>query len=511
MTENANWVKLSKELKLTGVLAGVQGITLDKSSAKTFSSYSPIDSRELGQLVLATNSDYEQLIEAQQETFQRWRQIPAPQRGMIVREVADAIRAKREQLGELISWEMGKIKAEGIGEVQEVIDIADFAVGLSRQLYGKSMHSERPAHRMYEQWHPLGIVGVITAFNFPMAVWGWNAMLGAVCGDVILWKPSEHTPLCAIALNSICSEVAARHGFPALFGLIIGDGPEFGQKIAADERIPLVSATGSCRMGRSVAEVVGRRLGRSLLELGGNNAIIVLKDANLDLVIRSTVFGAVGTAGQRCTSTRRVLIEKEIVGEFTDRMLKAYRQVKIGNPLEDGTLMGPLINKQAVQAYQNAITKIKEQGGEILCGAELVPGMPSDLYVRPTLVKAQADLPILQEEVFAPILYIIPVENVDQAIAVQNAVPQGLSSAIFTNNVQSAEKFLSVVGSDCGIANVNLGTSGAEIGGAFGGEKETGGGREAGSDSWKQYMRRQTNTINWGKDLPLAQGISFDL
>jgi aldehyde dehydrogenase (NAD+) len=404
---------------------------------------------------------------------------------------------------------MGKIAAEGEGEIQEAIDIADFAVGLSRQLYGKTMHSERPNHRMYEQWHPLGIVGVITAFNFPAAVWAWNAMLAAVCGDVVVWKPSELAPLTAVAVNSICRKVAARHGFEGVFSLVVSAGPELGQAIAADRRIPLVSATGSCRMGRLVAEAVGKRLGRSILELGGNNAVVVLDDADMDLVTRGVVFGAVGTAGQRCTSIRRLFVQRGIVEPLIARLAAAYKQVKIGNPLEQGVLMGPLINDAAVKAYSDALSRVDKEGGQIVYGGKVLEGMPSKLYVEPTIVRAKPGMALLQEETFAPILYVVPVDSLEEAIALNNDVPQGLSSAIFTTNVKSAERFLSHGGSDCGIANVNIGTSGAEIGGAFGGEKDTGGGREAGSDSWKQYMRRQTSTINFGNDMPLAQGVVF--
>jgi aldehyde dehydrogenase (NAD+) len=364
---------------------------------------------------------------------------------------------------------------------------------------------------MREQWHPLGIVGVITAFNFPVAVWAWNSMLAAVCGDTVVWKPSEHAPVTAVAVNALCSAVAAKRGFPGLFGLVVGDGPELGKQLSADVRVPLISATGSCRMGRAVAETVGRRLGKMILELGGNNAVIVLKDADLDLVVRSTAFGAVGTAGQRCTTTRRVLVDKAIEDEFSKRMVRAYGSVKIGNPLEKGVLMGPLINKTAVDSFVHAIKAAKEQGGEVLCGGQVCSGMPSELYVQPTIIRAHKNMPIVKEETFAPILYIIGVKDLDEALEIHNDVPQGLSSAIFTKGLQAAEKFLSAEGSDCGIANVNLGTSGAEIGGAFGGEKETGGGRESGSDSWKAYMRRQTNTINYGNELPLAQGVKFDV
>jgi aldehyde dehydrogenase (NAD+) len=445
------------------------------------------------------------------KAFAAWRLVPAPVRGQVVREIGDALRARKKELGALVTLESGKILTEGEGEIQEAIDIADFSVGLSRQLYGKTMHSERPTHRMYEQWHPLGIVGVITAFNFPAAVWAWNAMLAAVCGDVVLWKPSELTPLTALAMHRICSEVAARHGHPDIFGLVVGDGPALGQEIAKDARIPLVSATGSCRMGRAVGETVARRLGRSLLELGGNNAVIVLKDADLDLVVRSTVFGAVGTAGQRCTTTRRLLVEADIQDGLLERMVKAYGQIPIGNPLQSGILMGPLIHERAVAQYFSAIEAARAQGGEVLCGGALVEGLPSKTYVRPTIIRSSKVLPISHEETFAPILYVTPFKNIEEAIELNNAVPQGLSSAIFTRNFQSAERFLGHAGSDCGIANVNLGTSGAEIGGAFGGEKDTGGGRESGSDSWKQYMRRQTNTLNFGSSLPLAQGIKFDI
>lgn len=502
--------QLLKTLGIDGDRPGAYGRdTYEPTGSNWLTARSPIDNRDLARVGVATEDQYEQVLSDAQAVFAEWRMVPAPKRGELVRQIGERLRGYRDELGELISLEMGKIRAEGIGEVQEVIDMADFAVGLSRQLYGLTMHSERPLHRMYEQWHPLGIVGVITAFNFPMAVWGWNSMLAAVCGNSVLWKPSEHTPLCALAITKICQEAANDYGYPGLFGLIVGDGPKLGQRMAADRRIPLVSATGSCRMGCSVGEVVGGRLGRSILELGGNNAVIVTGDADLDLVVRSVVFGAVGTAGQRCTTTRRVLIDRSIEPELTKRLVEAYSQVKIGDPLKEGTLMGPLVHAQAVAAYEKALTVIKEQGGEILCGGKVLSGMPSDLYVEPTIVKAKREMEIIQEETFAPILYLISVGDLDEALEIHNSVPQGLSSAIFTQSVKAAERFLSHVGSDCGIANVNLGTSGAEIGGAFGGEKDTGGGREAGSDAWKAYMRRQTNTINWGDELPLAQGISF--
>ena len=472
-------------------------------------SHSPIDSALLGTVAVTTDEEYEAIVAVSAETFLRWRTVPAPKRGELIYEIASELRRYKQPLGELVTREMGKISAEGLGEVQEAIDIADFAVGLSRQLYGLTMHSERSQHRMYEQWHPLGPIGVITAFNFPVAVWAWNSMLGAVCGNTIIWKPSQLTPLSAIATMKICAQVAAAKGFPGLFSLIIDSSAELGKKLAADHRIPLVSATGSCAMGRHVGQAVASRMGRSLLELGGNNALIVLDDANLDLAVRAIVFGAVGTAGQRCTTTRRVLAQKGIAPELTRRLLLAYQQVRIGNPLIDGTLCGPLVSERAVEQYLAAVGRVQQEGGEILCGGTLAPNQPSKLYVQPTIVKAHADMPLVREETFAPILYLLTVENLDEAIALQNAVPQGLSSSLFTDSLSSAEQFLSCMGSDCGIANVNLGTSGAEIGGAFGGEKETGGGRESGSDSWKAYMRRQTNTINWGKELPLAQGIKF--
>lgn len=472
---------------------------------------SPIDQTALAEVNCTSAADYDAVVRSSLETFERWRIYPAPKRGEVVRQIGNRLRECREELGQLVTLEVGKILAEGVGEVQEAIDIADFAVGLSRQLYGLSMHSERPQHRMYEQWHPLGAVGVITAFNFPVAVWAWNAMIAAVCGDVVIWKPSELAPLTAIATNKVCSEVAAAHGFPGLFNLVIGDGSAVGQKLAADPRVPLISATGSTAMGRAVGETVAKRIGRSILELGGNNAIIVLKDADLELAVPSILFGAVGTAGQRCTSTRRVLVEKGMIDQLVPRLVAAYKQVRIGDPLDSKTLMGPLISERAVASYLAAIKQIKAEGGEVLYGGEVVANAPSKLYVQPTIVKARHTMPIVSEETFAPILYLIEVDSLEAAIAIHNKVPQGLSSAIFTRSLQSAEKFLSVAGSDCGIANVNIGTSGAEIGGAFGGEKETGGGRESGSDSWKQYMRRQTNTINYSHELPLAQGIKFDL
>lgn len=472
-------------------------------------SRSPIDLSELGRVTVSDNSQYAQVVEQSGATFLAWRMVPAPKRGELVREIAQELRSNKEALGRLITLECGKILSEGLGEVQEAIDIADFAVGLSRQLYGSSMHSERPLHRMYEQWHPLGPVGVITAFNFPMAVWAWNAMIAAVCGNTVIWKPSQLTPLCAVALNRICRKVAKRHGFPALFALVTDSSAEIGKAIADDVRIPLVSATGSCSMGRSVGERVASRFGRSILELGGNNAIIVLDDCDLDLATRAILFGSVGTAGQRCTSTRRVLVQSGIAETLIERLIAGYKQIKIGDPFQPGTLMGPLISEAAVKTFSAGVARIEEEGGKILYGGSKLDGMPSPLYVQPTLARSRREMTIVKEEIFAPILHLITVRDLSEAIEANNEVPQGLSSAIFTDSVRSAERFLSHLGSDCGIANVNIGTSGAEIGGAFGGEKATGGGREAGSDSWKAYMRRQTNTINWSPDLPLAQGISF--
>lgn len=472
-------------------------------------SKSPIDRQQIAKIKITQKAEYEAALISAQQTFLKWRTTPAPKRGEIIRQIGQALRQHKENLGKLVSVESGKILAEGLGEVQEAIDIADFAVGLSRQLYGLSMHSERPQHRMYEQWQPLGVVGVITAFNFPAAVWAWNAFVAAVCGNTVIWKASEHTPATAIAMIKVSSEIATEHGFPGLFNLVTGNGPELGQMLAADLRVPMISATGSCRMGKSVAQVVAARFGKSLLELGGNNAIIIMDDADLDLAVRATVFGAVGTAGQRCTTIRRILIQKNIKEEFIKRLISAYKSIKIGNPLQTGILMGPLINQAAVDQYENAIAQISKQGGKILYGGKKLSSMPSDFYVEPTIVSANKDMPLVREETFAPIVYVIDIDNVDHAIEINNSVAQGLSSAIFTQNLQTAERFLSASGSDCGIANVNIGTSGAEIGGAFGGEKETGGGRESGSDSWKQYMRRQTVTINYGNELPLAQGIEF--
>ena len=468
-------------------------------------SFNPATGECLAKIQMAGPSDYELIMQRASEAFLEWRMMPAPKRGEIVREIAGELREHKDDLGALVTLEMGKILAEGRGEVQEMIDVADFAVGLSRQLYGMTTHSERPGHRMYEQWHPLGIVGVISAFNFPVAVWSWNAMIAAVCGDCVLWRPSSETPLTAIAVQKICNRVLDGHGLKGIFNLVIGPSKPIGETLINDSRIPLVSFTGSTEVGRHVAEVVARRLGRSVLELGGNNGVIVMDDANPDLVLRAVLFGAVGTAGQRCTTTRRLFLQRGIAPRLTDALAHAYKQVKIGDPLEESTLMGPLVNRRAVDDMMDGLRRIREQGGEILFGGERMVGN----YVQPALVRARPDMPILKEEIFAPILYLVEFDDLDQAIHWHNDVPQGLSSAMFTSSLVASETFLSHRGSDCGIANINLGTSGAEIGGAFGGEKETGGGRESGSDSWKAYMRRQTNTINWSAQLPLAQGIMF--
>jgi aldehyde dehydrogenase (NAD+) len=468
---------------------------------------SPINGELIAKVALANEEDYEKVVEKAAQAFLSWRETPAPKRGEIIRQLGNELRKYKEPLGKLVTLEMGKIVQEGMGEVQEMIDICDFAVGLSRQLYGLTMKSERPNHRMYEQWHPLGVVGIISAFNFPVAVWSWNSTIAAVCGDTMVWKPSSKTPLTAIAVQHICNRIMKNNGLEGIFNLTIGSGRTIGEKLINDTRIPLVSATGSTRMGRRIAEATAKRLGRSILELGGNNAIVVMEDANLDLVIPAILFGAVGTAGQRCTTTRRIIVHKDIATELTKRLVNAYKQVRIGDPLDDNTLMGPVVDQEAIDNMFNALERIKSEGGEILVGNKKLdkPGF----YVEPTIVKVPGNTPLVCDETFAPILYIMEFDTIEQAIQMHNDVPQGLSSAIFTNSIQYAEKFLSVSGSDCGIANVNIGTSGAEIGGAFGGEKETGGGREAGSDSWKAYMRRQTNTINYGKDLPLAQGIKF--
>jgi len=472
-------------------------------------SFNPSTGEELAQVGMASAEDYEVVAAAAHETFLRWRLQPAPKRGEVIRQIGLALREHKQELGALVSLEMGKILAEGLGEVQEMIDMADFAVGLSRQLYGLTMQSERPQHRMYEQWHPLGPVGVISAFNFPVAVWSWNAFIAAVCGDTVIWKPSSETPLCAIAVQRICQKVLEENGWPGVFTLAIGRGSTVGERLLADGRVPLVSATGSCQMGYRVAEVVGKRLGRTILELGGNNGVILEPDADLDLALRAVLFGAVGTAGQRCTTIRRLFLHRDIAAAFTERLQHAYSQIRIGDPLDEHTLMGPLVNGAAVGEMMDGLRRAVEQGGEVIFGGQRLQRQGN--FVEPALVRARADMPIVKEEIFAPILYLIEYGDLEEAIRWHNDVPQGLSSAIFTRNLIAAETFLSALGSDCGIANVNIGTSGAEIGGAFGGEKETGGGREAGSDAWKAYMRRQTVTINWSKDLPLAQGIRFEL
>jgi aldehyde dehydrogenase (NAD+) len=473
-------------------------------------SYSPNDGSPIAAVRMASAEDYERVVASAVEVFERWRMFPAPKRGEIVRQIGDELRRAKDDLGALVSLEMGKILAEGRGEVQEMIDMADFAVGLSRQLYGVTMTSERPRHRMYEQWHPLGVVGVITAFNFPVAVWAWNALIAAVCGDCVVWKPSSETPLTAIAVQKIVNRVLERNDWLGVFNLVIGRGSEVGERLLADRRIPLISATGSCAMGRRVAEVVGRRLGRTILELGGNNGVIIMEDADLDLALRAVLFGAIGTAGQRCTTIRRLFLQRSIAARFTESLIAAYRQIRIGHALDERTLMGPLVNRQAVADMMAGIERARGEGGELLYGGRPLD-LPGACYVQPALIRARPDMPILREELFAPVLYLIEFDDLEQAIRWHNDVPQGLSSAIFTRNLIAAETFLSPCGSDCGIANVNIGTSGAEIGGAFGGEKDTGGGREAGSDAWKAYMRRQTVTINWSSELPLAQGIRFEL
>jgi aldehyde dehydrogenase (NAD+) len=495
-------------------------------SGRILKSCSPIDGRWLAEVVTASPAEYERAVRRAQAAFQKWRVLPAPQRGEIIRQLGNALREAKRDLGMLVTLEAGKIIAEGQGEVQEMIDICDFAVGLSRQLYGLTIASERPNHRMMEQWHPLGVVGIITAFNFPVAVWAWNSALAAVCGDSTVWKPSSQTPLCALATIKIAERVCrANQVDPAIFSLVIGDGATLGERLIADRRVPLISATGSTKMGIHVAEVVGRRLGRTILELGGNNAVIVTPSADLDLAVRAILFGAVGTAGQRCTTTRRILVHESIRDKLVRRLVQAYKQVPIGNPAQPGTLMGPLINRRAVEAMRAALEQARQEGGKVLYGGNSLAGQtaslsrmkdtrgaclpPGGCYVHPCIVSARHDMKIVQEETFAPILYVIGYRKFADALSWHNGVPQGLSSAIFTNDLREAEQFLSARGSDCGIANVNLGTSGAEIGGAFGGEKETGGGRESGSDAWKAYMRRQTVTINYGRELPLAQGIKF--
>ncbi len=505
VTANVLLEKLGLKVENAGASTGVR---LDTRGPELIST-NPATGEPIARVRQAAAEDYEKVAAEAETAFLTWRAVPAPQRGQIVRQLGEELRAHKDDLGRLVSLEAGKILSEGLGEVQEMIDICDFAVGLSRQLYGLAMHSERPHHRMVEQWHPLGPIGIVTAFNFPVAVWSWNAALAAVCGDTMIWKPSSKTPLTALAVQNLCDRVMERNGLSGIFNLVIGRGEDVGERMLADRRLPLVSATGSCRMGRRITQVVGARLGRTLLELGGNNAVIVLDDANLDLALRAVLFAAFGTAGQRCTTTRRLILQDGIAGEFVKRLTRACAQIRIGDPLDERTLMGPLIDAQAVDGMMAALERVEREGGRLLYGGRKLdrPGF----FVEPALVEAHPGMAIVKEETFAPILYVFRVGTLEEAIALHNDVPQGLSSSIFTTSLLSAETFLSHRGSDCGIANVNVGTSGAEIGGAFGGEKETGGGREAGSDSWKAYMRRQTCTINWGTDLPLAQGVRFDV
>jgi aldehyde dehydrogenase (NAD+) len=501
--------KLGLKAKNAGTSTGQVSLT---GSARSIQSYSPVDGELIGAATVTTREQYEQVLTQAEAAFRIWREMPAPKRGEIVRQYGDVLREYKEPLGRLVSYEMGKSLQEGYGEVQEMIDICDFAVGLSRQLYGLTMHSERPSHRMYEQWHPLGIVGIISAFNFPVAVWSWNACIAWVCGDVCIWKPSEKTPLCAVACQNLFQKVLKANDLPEGISSIINGDYRVGEMLTKDRRVPLISATGSTRMGRIVGKTVADRLGRSLLELGGNNAIIVTPSADLQLVLTGAVFGAVGTAGQRCTTTRRLIIHESHYDEVKKALASAYKQLRIGDPLDANNHVGPLIDTGAVQAYLHAIEEAQKAGGKVVVEGGVLEGKSyeSGCYVKPCIIEAQNHWNIVQHETFAPILYLLKYKELDEAIALQNGVPQGLSSAIMTTNLRDAERFLAASGSDCGIANVNIGTSGAEIGGAFGGEKETGGGRESGSDSWKAYMRRQTNTINYSTQLPLAQGIKFD-
>lgn len=502
-----------KELGLKEKNAGTWTGVQSTDSGNYIDSYSPVDGTFIGSVSTTTKEEYEQVMSTAQEAYKTWRTVPAPKRGEIVRQYGDALRKHKTALGKLVSYEMGKSLQEGYGEVQEMIDICDFAVGLSRQLYGLSMHSERPLHRMYEQWHPLGVVGIISAFNFPVAVWSWNSMIALICGNVCVWKGSEKTPLCAIACQNIFHQVLKDNQLPEGISCIVNGDYKVGEYMTQDKRVPLVSATGSTRMGKIVAQEVAGRLGKSLLELGGNNAIIITENADLNLVVPGAVFGAVGTCGQRCTSTRRLIIHESVYDAVKEKIAGAYPQLKIGNPLDENNHVGPLIDQDAVNAYLNSIEKVKAEGGSFVVEGGVLEGAgyESGCYVKPCIAEVQNDYAIVQHETFAPILYLIKYSDLDEAIALQNDVPQGLSSAIMTKDLREAELFLSARGSDCGIANVNIGTSGAEIGGAFGGEKETGGGRESGSDAWKAYMRRQTNTINYSTELPLAQGIKFDL
>jgi aldehyde dehydrogenase (NAD+) len=503
-----------RKLDVAGEQAGAGTGTWLKCGGEILESVSPINGEVIGKIRCAGEEDYEQVVARAQEAFEEWRMIPAPKRGEVVRQIGNALRERKRDLGAIVSVEVGKIRTEGEGEVQEMIDMADFAVGQSRMLYGLSMHSERPRHRMYEQWHPLGPVGVITSFNFPVAVWAWNAAIALAAGDTVIWKPSSKAALTAVATMKIVWEVLRKNGLPeGILNVLIGTRERVGEKLLKDTRVPLISATGSVAMGKHVGKTVAGRLGRTVLELGGNNAIIVAPSADLHLAVRAILFAAVGTAGQRCTTTRRVIVHREVQESLSQALVKAYKQVRIGNPLDESVLMGPLIDRKAVEAMREAMQELEDQGGRVIYGGEVLSGglFDAGTYVRPCICEARADFPVVRKETFAPILYLIPYKTVEEAILYHNSVPQGLSSSIFTNDLREAEAFLSHMGSDCGIANVNIGTSGAEIGGAFGGEKETGGGREAGSDAWKAYMRRQTCTLNWSKDLPLAQGIRFDI
>jgi len=506
----ANAAQILKALDLEAVNSGIWSASLGwGGEGKTFESMNPATGEPIAEIRGASSREYEQLMKDAEAAALAWREVPAPQRGEAVRLIGDALRANKDALGSLVSLEMGKIKPEGDGEVQEMIDIADFALGQSRMLYGKTMHSERPGHRMYEQWHPYGVVGVATAFNFPVAVWAWNAMLSAICGNATVWKPSPKGALCAIAVQKLVNKTLEGHDFPPVFSFFTEGGTELAQRFYADERARLMSFTGSCHIGKMVNEIVAKRMGRALLELGGNNGLIVDETADLKLAVPAIVFGAVGTAGQRCTSTRRLIVHESIADDLCDTLVHAYKQVSIGDPLDAGVLMGPLCDANAVKRYQDAVARAQKEGGKLLTGGKVIDGKGH--YVEPAIIRMPAHEGVVLEETFAPILYVMTYKDLDEALAMHNAVPQGLSSAIFTMNLRHAENFLSAHGSDCGIANVNIGTSGAEIGGAFGGEKETGGGRESGSDAWKQYMRRQTTTINWSSELPLAQGIKFDL
>jgi aldehyde dehydrogenase (NAD+) len=503
-----------EKFSLTGELSGAGAGSWLKCHGEELDSVSPIDGRSIGTVRCASGQDYESIVQQAADAFEQWRQVPAPKRGEIVRQIGNALRQSKTELGALVTLETGKIRVEGEGEIQEMIDIADFAVGQSRMLYGLAMHSERPGHRMYEQWQPLGPIGVITSFNFPVAVWSWNAMLALIAGDTVIWKPSSKVPLSAIATMNIVWRVLRENGLPeGICNLVIGNRQEIGETLIRDDRVPLISATGSVSMGRHVGQVVASRFGKTILELGGNNAVIVTPNADLELAVKAVVFGAVGTAGQRCTSTRRVIVHEDIFEPFAEALKKAYQQITIGNPLEDGILMGPLIDRQAIENMQSALKQLEHEGGKIICGGDGLSGdvFDSGTYVTPCICEARADFSIVQEETFAPILYLIKYKTIQEAITYQNAVPQGLSSSIFTTDLQEAETFLSPAGSDCGMASVNVATSGAEIGGAFGGEKDTGGGREAGSDAWKAYMRRQTCTVNWSGEMPLAQGIKFEI